>query len=989
MAQVDYFDQAPVGYLTVDSQGVIQDLNRTFAQWLGLEKNELKGCLFEALLNPQNQAEFRRFFSDLEKRRKGRFIAALVAKQGGSLWIRFDFSVLAEAADTVLFPVVASDISMQVGLEGVLNERLKELNCLYELSDLLGDPDISLDEALTQAVRIIPAAFRLPERTRIVIEIDGKQYSADADSIVGPVLAREIRVSGRQQGMIRVWVALAAPALTGPVFLPEEEELIKAIAAQIGRKVERTRTMEEKAESDRLLSLAQVVARVGYYSMDLKTGQWVGSPVLESIFGIDERFERTVENWQRQVDPADRDWLMQRMQTVIREGLRWDVEYRWIRPADGRVRWISGKGEFDYDSEGNPIRLSGFVQDISERKQAEEELRIREALLSQTQAIAHVGSWQLDVKSGKLTWSDEVYRIFGLQPQQFEATYEAFLYSVHPEDREALNNAYLESLKNPHKFYEMEHRILRQDTGETRYVLERGEHQLDSDGNIVRSIGMVQDISEYKNMLTDLQQAKEAAEESNRMKSAFVANVSHEIRTPMNAILGFTEMMLRETDLPERHRHYLKIIAKSGEHLLDLLNDVLEMSRIESGRVNLLETDFSLKQLLCDLEAMFLPKATSKGLKFSIAGNRELPEALVADKQKLSQILINLIDNAIKFTEHGEVSVHLWSVSTDDTSGKVRVVAEVRDEGPGISLQDQSRLFQLFSQTAIGEARGGTGLGLAISRNFSRLMGGDITVDSQPGKGSVFRLEVPAGIGQSEFREIPGDAVIESLEPGQKPFRILVVDDEQMNREVMAGILSRVGFSYRLAEDGEQALHLFKEWLPDLVLLDIRMPGLDGYETTRQLRSLPEGEGVPVIGVSAGVFAQDRQRAIASGMDDFVSKPFKAQELLQRIGDYLKVRYVYQTKPDQASATEAQNETYFAGKTKELAKIPADLQRLLREAAAHADYFELMAAIERLQEYSPRMAGKLRIMVLRYNYEACLDLLNTGDEAQDDCGEDD
>ena len=981
LTQVDYFDEAPVGYLTVDMSGVIHEVNRTFCQWLGLNRQEVKGCLLPSCLDPRDRSNFGHFWHDLAIRRQGSVSVRLLTQQNSITWVRLDFSVLAEDAGTVLFNGVASDISRQVGLEEVLRERIKELACLYKLSDLLGDPEIKLEDALTQSMQLIPAAFRFVERTRAVVEIAGTLYPKDAEQFSGPTLEQGIVVSGQRAGRIKVGVDLCSLEISEPVFLPEEQELLQAIAAQISRKVERTRALEEKAESDRLLSLAQVVARVGYYSMDLQNGRWIGSPVLESIFGIDERFERTVESWQQQIAPEDRDWLTQRLQTVIQQGLRWDVEYRWIRPSDGQVRWLSGKGEFDYDADGKPIRLSGFVQDITERKQAEQELRIREATLSQTQSIAHVGSWRLDMASGKLTWSDEVYRIFGLQPQQFEATYPAFLEFVHPEDREAVDGAFRESLKTPREYYEMEHRIIRRHSGEIRYVLERGEHLRDSAGEVVGSIGMVQDITDYKKMLVVLQQAKETAEESNRLKGAFVANVSHEIRTPMNAILGFTEMMLREPGLPQRHRQYLQTIVKSGEHLLELINDVLEISKIESGRLNLQETDFSLQQLLEDLQAMFLPKATSKGLKLTIARAKETPDAVIADRQKLSQILINLIDNAIKFTEQGEVSVRFQSCHETAGRGDIRLRVEVRDEGPGISEKEQAGLFQLFSQTSLGAARGGTGLGLAISRNFARLMGGDITVRSRPGAGSVFFLDVPARTGQSDYREIADGGKILRLETDQKKYRILVVDDEPMNREVMAGILSQAGFEFKPAGDGMAALQLFEEWLPDLVLMDIRMSGIDGYEATRSLRTLAMGVNVPIIGVSASVFEQDRQQAIEAGMDDFISKPFKAQELLLRIGVLLNARYLYEPDSGSDSVVGKGRSAKADLISSALAKIPSELLQSLRESAENADYFQLMALIEQVRDYSSPMAEELRNLVQSYNYDACIDLLAQCNEA--------
>ncbi|MDZ4686185.1 MAG: PAS domain S-box protein, partial [Planctomycetaceae bacterium] len=360
------------------------------------------------------------------------------------------------------------------------------------------------------------------------------------------------------------------------------------------------------------------------------------------------------------------------------------------------------------------------------------------------------------------------------------------------------------------------------------------------------------DVTERKRYEQSLQQA-------NRAKSVFLANMSHEIRTPMNAILGFSQLMLRDQDLTPRQCQYLGTINRSGEHLLALINDILEMSKIEAGRTTLNPSTFDLPVLLKDLEMMFRVRTDEKKLSFAVEMIGDVPQYIVADINKLRQVFINVLGNAVKFTEEGGVGLRVRA-DHDGAAGPILRV-EIEDTGPGISSEDQEKLFRHFEQTKTGQQAGtGTGLGLAISREFARLMGGDITVNSQVGKGSVFIIRLPLKEGEAQAvpaKDQPRHVL--RLQSGQATCRVLIADDIEDNRQLLAQLLAPVGFEVRLATNGAEAVREFEGWRPDLILMDFRMPVMDGHEAIRRIRAMVGGEHPKIIAVTASAMDENRQ----------------------------------------------------------------------------------------------------------------------------------
>ena len=408
----------------------------------------------------------------------------------------------------------------------------------------------------------------------------------------------------------------------------------------------------------------------------------------------------------------------------------------------------------------------------------------------------------------------------------------------------------------------------------------------DRDRKLQGVFAAARDVTERKRYEQSLQQA-------NRAKSVFLANMSHEIRTPMNAILGFSQLMLRDQDLTPRQCQYLGTINRSGEHLLALINDILEMSKIEAGRTTLNPSTFDLPVLLKDLEMMFRVRTDEKKLSFSVETIGDVPRYIVTDINKLRQVFINVLGNAVKFTEQGGIGVRVRADRDGAAGPRLRV--EIEDTGPGISPDDQDKLFRHFEQTKTGQQAGtGTGLGLAISREFVRLMGGDITVSSQVGKGSVFVIHLPLKEGEAQAvqaKDKPRHVL--GLRPGQATCRVLIADDIEDNRQLLAQLLAPVGFEIRLATNGAEAVREFEQWRPHLILMDFRMPVMDGHEAIRRIRAMPGGKDPKIIAVTASAMDENRQELMEIGADDFIGKPFREAELFQKIHAHVGVEYVY------------------------------------------------------------------------------------------------
>ena len=463
---------------------------------------------------------------------------------------------------------------------------------------------------------------------------------------------------------------------------------------------------------------------------------------------------------------------------------------------------------------------------------------------------------------------------------------------IHPEDRAANHDHLEQALRGEIDSYHTEKRYLHKD-GHTVHAHLAVNSVYSPRGNTAYCIVMSLDVSERKRAELELIRARQAADAANQAKSTFLANMSHELRTPLNAILGFAQILEHDPQLNKRQQKHVEHIRQGGQYLLTLLNDILDLAKVEAGHIELFPEEVALTAFFQELGEIFRFRAEKKGIAFEYRIEKALPKRIEIDPKRLRQIVMNLLGNAMKFTEQGKVGLY-----ADFHDGQL--VLRVEDTGPGIAPQHHAEIFLPFSQLGDNHQKAqGTGLGLSITRKIVELMNGDIHLDSQPGQGSCFHVQLPVSATLDEISatvsELPAESEIIGYRWAQAytPLRILVVDDIADNRKVLALMLQALGFGIEQVDSGETCLQLAPAWQPHLVFMDMRMPGLDGHETTRRLHALPGLENVPVIMVSASAFEDDREKARAAGCLDYMAKPIARANVLHLLQTHLPLEWVY------------------------------------------------------------------------------------------------
>jgi PAS domain S-box-containing protein len=623
----------------------------------------------------------------------------------------------------------------------------------------------------------------------------------------------------------------------------------------------------------------------------------------------------------------------------------------------------------------------GFIaiyHDISERRRIEEEIRHQKEYYEALFVNNPVAVVTADLEGNIVSWNPMAEKLFGYRAEEVIG--------------ESLND-----------FVANDDSLRAEASGYTGQVINVGRVQVTTkrtrkDGSLVdvellalpvivagKEVGF---IAIYVD-ITALQAARRQAEAANQAKSIFLANMSHELRTPLNAILGFSQLMDRDPNLTLDQLDYLSIISQSGEHLLSLINDVLEISKIEAGEMALRERSYDLHRQLDSLEEIFSLRAREKGLSLKVSRDENVPQYVVADEAKLGQVLGNLLGNAVKFTQAGSVTLRVAapSLTLDRPQGRETLHFEVEDTGPGIAPEELPTIFDAFVQTETGHrALEGSGLGLTISRQFVRLMGGDLTAGSQLGQGSCFQFDLQVGLAAGEEAATQlarARRRVVGLEPAQPTYRLLVVDEVETSRLLLVRLFQPMGFELREAANGKEAIEVWERWEPHLIWMDMRMPVMDGYEATRRIKATRRGQSTVIIALTASAFEDDRERILSCGCDDFVRKPFREEEVFDVLTRHLGVRFVHEDLEAAESPVTLDHlvpldaEAEFA---RRLAALPPEWVTRLQEATILGELGLITELIDQIGGHDAQLAEELATMARQFEHERILTLIRLAGE---------
>ncbi|WP_201067018.1 PAS domain S-box protein [Thiorhodovibrio winogradskyi] len=667
---------------------------------------------------------------------------------------------------------------------------------------------------------------------------------------------------------------------------------------------------EELRVSQQRYDLAVRGSNDGLWDWNIQTNTLYLAPRFMELMGYqDNEFEATADWWWPRIHPEDKDAVWAAVEAHLRNEAPFEEEYR-LRHKSSEYFWVKARGAAIFDAEGQPLRMAGSIRDITQQKEAERRLQEAMNRLRLATRVAAIGVWVWDLADNTLTWDQRMYEIYQV-PEDLQATglsYDDWRSRCHPADLGRAEEE-LEAAMRGERPFDSQFRILLPD-GSMRHIHSAAIVEKDDFGKPLRFVGFNRDLTDQKAAETALLAAKQEAETAasqaaaaNRAKSEFLANMSHEIRTPMNAVMGLAQLLL-DTELSTRQRDYLTKLYKAAHSLLGILNDILDYSKIEAGKLDLEVVDVEMAELLESAANLFSLAVEDKGLELIVEIDPDIPPMLLGDPLRLRQIMNNLLGNAVKFTQKGHITLSMRLVERQ--GDEVTLKVSVQDTGIGMTSEQVGRLFRAFEQADASTTRrfGGTGLGLTITKHLVDMMSGEISVESQPGQGSTFSFQLRLQVSPTAIptpKQAKKDAAAHPpgtrnlIADDQKSARdvrnmrsrthrirgaeILLVEDNPTNQLVACDLLEKMGLRVTLANHGREAVEQAAARRFDAILMDLQMPEMDGLEATRRIRALPQGPDVPIIAMTAAAMTADREASQSAGMNDFLAKPIDIAEL--------------------------------------------------------------------------------------------------------------
>jgi PAS domain S-box-containing protein len=701
-----------------------------------------------------------------------------------------------------------------------------------------------------------------------------------------------VRESGRITPLIVVSDRVGEDVVVEMLLLGAADYLCKQnltrLVSAVDRALSRARDRQQHERAEHMKTLIMANSRDLIGALDAKGRILEVSAAAERILGYRPE-EMIGRNFLEYVHPGDRESTRAEARAIIGGRPTANFENRYLR-RDGAVVDVMWSACWSLEDE----MLIGVGRDVTEQKAARDTLRVALERLQLALAAGRAGIWEIDLVTHGLKWDEQMRSIYGcpaaMDPMHIDEWYEAIV----PRDHGKLRALCDDASNGVRESFQVEFRIIRRGDGAPRVLEAMGTLVRDSSGKPERLIGINWDVTEERDReqrlasaLLHEQELARKAKAGERAKGEFLAMMSHEIRTPMNGLLGFAEVLTQSSLLPEECLGHAQIIMRSGEAMLRILDDVLDFSRLEAGRLEIVPTEFSVREMLADAQEFLLPRIDEKGLQLHVALASDVPDVLRGDVGRLRQILLNLAGNAIKFTERGSVTLSLRRAPQAARDNTPFFELSVRDTGTGISPKQISRIFEPFTQADPGLARrfGGTGLGLTISRRLAELLGGEITVSSRPGEGSDFRVTVPLGeVDSVEVAIVSPPALpLDRTFAAMHPMRILLIEDDRVNLKLVLTLVRRLGYEPLAARDGREAVEIYNRERPDCLLMDLQMPQMDGIDATEKIRAIERASGSEqrafIAALTANIFPEDREKCFQAGMDAYLNKPVKLADL--------------------------------------------------------------------------------------------------------------